>query len=73
MYEPVQEKLNKVRPYLQRDGGDVELVEIDDDGMVYLRLKGVCGSCLSSTITLKIVIERELIKVSGVLGVEQVY
>jgi len=41
--EKVQEALNKVRPFLQRDGGDVELVDVDDDGLVKVRLKGACG------------------------------
>ncbi len=43
MREKVQEALNKVRPFLQRDGGDVELVDVDDDGLVKVRLKGACG------------------------------
>ena len=43
MKERVQEVLNKVRPYLQRDGGDVELVDVDDRGLVKVRLKGACG------------------------------
>jgi Fe-S cluster biogenesis protein NfuA len=41
--EKVQEVLNKVRPFLQRDGGDVELVEVGADGIVKVRLKGACG------------------------------
>lgn len=40
MKEKVQEVLNKVRPFLQRDGGDVELVDVDDSGLVKVRLKG---------------------------------
>ena len=43
MKEKVEEVLNKVRPYLQRDGGDVELVDVDDKGLVKVRLKGACG------------------------------
>lgn len=43
MKEKVQEVLNKVRPFLQRDGGDVELVEVDANGLVKVRLKGACG------------------------------
>lgn len=43
MKEKVQEVLNKVRPFLQRDGGDVELVEVAADGLVKVRLKGACG------------------------------
>lgn len=42
MKEKVQEVLDKVRPYLQRDGGDVELVDVDDNGLVKVRLKGAC-------------------------------
>jgi len=41
--EKVQEALNKVRPFLQRDGGDVELVDVDASGLVKVRLKGACG------------------------------
>lgn len=42
MQERVQEALEKVRPFLQRDGGDVELVDITDDGVVKVKLKGAC-------------------------------
>jgi len=41
--EKVREVLDKVRPFLQRDGGDVELVDVDPDGLVKVRLKGACG------------------------------
>ena len=41
--ERVQEAINKVRPFLQRDGGDVELVEVAPDGLVKVRLKGACS------------------------------
>lgn len=73
MYEQVQVKLDAVRPYLQREGGDVDLVEIDDNGVVYLRLMGACENCPSSTITLKVIIERELNEIPGFLKIEQVY
>ncbi len=43
MKERVEEVLKKVRPYLQRDGGDVELVDVDTSGLVKVRLKGACG------------------------------
>ncbi|MBO8156751.1 modular FeS cluster scaffolding protein NifU [Melghiribacillus thermohalophilus] len=73
MYEQVQEVINKLRPFLLRDGGDVELVDVED-GIVRLRLMGACGSCPSSTITLKAGIERALIaEVPGVREVEQVF
>lgn len=42
MKEKVQEVLDKVRPFLQRDGGDVELVDVDENGLVKVRLKGAC-------------------------------
>lgn len=73
MKEQVQEVLNKLRPFLQRDGGDVELVDIED-GIVKVRLTGACGSCPSSTITLKAGIERALLEeVPGVKEIEQVF
>ena len=56
----VQEVLNMLRPYLQADGGDVELVDITPDGVVQLRLQGACGTCPSSTYTLKMGIEEQL-------------
>ncbi|CAM3203163.1 NifU family protein [Filibacter tadaridae] len=73
MTEPVQEVLDKLRPFLLRDGGDCELVDIED-GVVKLRLLGACGTCPSSTITLKAGIERALLEeVPGVVEVEQVF
>ncbi|WP_411809986.1 MULTISPECIES: NifU family protein [Alkalihalophilus] len=73
MVEQVQEVLDKLRPFLLRDGGDVELVEVED-GIVKVRLLGACGSCPSSTITLKAGIERALLEeVPGVKEIEQVF
>ncbi len=60
MREKVEEMLEKVRPYLQRDGGDVELVDVEEDGTVKVRLTGACGSCPMSTMTLKMGIEKTL-------------
>ena len=54
----IVELLNVVRPALQADGGDVELVEISDDGVVKVKLTGACGGCPMSQITLKEGIER---------------
>ncbi|WP_257349575.1 NifU family protein [Pseudalkalibacillus decolorationis] len=69
----VEEVLDKLRPFLLRDGGDVELVDIED-GIVKVRLMGACGSCPSSTITLKAGIERALLEeVPGVTELEQVF
>lgn len=60
MKEQVEKALDKIRPALQRDGGDVELVEVGEDGIVKVRLTGACGGCPMSTITLKQGIERVL-------------
>jgi Fe-S cluster biogenesis protein NfuA len=56
--EQVQQALDKIRPALQRDGGDVELVEVTDNGVVKVRLKGACGGCPMSQMTLKMGIEK---------------
>ena len=60
MKEQVQEVLELVRPALQADGGDVELVDVTEDGVVSVKLTGACGSCPMSTMTLKMGIERTL-------------
>ena len=57
MRERVEEALTKIRPLLQADGGDVELVSTDD-GTVKLKLTGHCAGCPMSTMTLKGVVER---------------
>lgn len=59
--EILQKSLEHVRPYLQRDGGDVELVGITDDGIVEVRLTGSCLSCPMSLMTLRAGIERSLL------------
>ncbi|MBN1823056.1 MAG: NifU family protein [Endomicrobiales bacterium] len=53
MKEKVEKALEKVRPHLQADGGDVELVDVTEDGTVKLRLKGACGSCPMAAMTLQ--------------------
>lgn len=61
MKEKVQEVLNKIRPSLQADGGDVELVDVDEkEGVVKVRLTGSCFGCPFSTMTLKNGIEQIL-------------
>ncbi|MDD2552965.1 MAG: NifU family protein [Desulfotomaculaceae bacterium] len=60
MKEKVEEVLGKVRPFLQRDGGDVELVDVSDSGVVKVRLKGACSGCPGAKITLKQGVERML-------------
>ena len=73
MKEKVQEVLEQVRPALQADGGDVELVDVTEDGVVSVKLTGACGSCPMSTMTLKMGIERTLVQnVPGVQEVVQV-
>jgi len=73
MREMVEAALAKVRPMLQADGGDVELVEITEDGIVKVRLRGACGTCPMSQMTLKMGIERYLKKeVPEVKAVEAV-
>ncbi|OQX26343.1 MAG: hypothetical protein BWK80_10825 [Desulfobacteraceae bacterium IS3] len=61
MKEKVQEVLNKIRPSLQADGGDVEFVDMTD-GVVKVRLKGACAGCPMSQMTLKNGIEKLLKK-----------
>lgn len=56
----VQEVLDKVRPSLQADGGDCELVNVREDNVIEVRLQGACGSCPMATLTLKAGIERVL-------------
>jgi Fe-S cluster biogenesis protein NfuA len=60
--EEVKDVLDQIRPGLQADGGDVELVEITDEGIVKVRLVGACHGCPMSTLTLKNGIERTLKK-----------
>jgi len=62
MRAQVEEVLNQVRPALQADGGDVELVDVSDEGIVSVRLTGACGSCPMSTMTLKMGIEKTLME-----------
>jgi Fe-S cluster biogenesis protein NfuA len=70
--ENVETVLDQMRPYLMSDGGIVELVEIDGP-VVKLRLQGACGSCPSSTMTLKMGIERRLCEfIPEISEVEQV-
>jgi Fe-S cluster biogenesis protein NfuA len=56
--EKVQDVINRVRPSLQADGGDVELINVREDNVVEVRLQGACGSCPMATLTLKAGIER---------------
>lgn len=60
--DKVEASLNKVRPSLQADGGDVELVDVAEDGVVKVRLTGACKGCPMSQMTLKMGIEKHLKK-----------
>ncbi|MFS8637927.1 MAG: NifU family protein [Gemmatimonadota bacterium] len=71
--EKIEEVLGRIRPALRADGGDVELVDFDEEeGIVQLRLMGACGSCPISMLTLKQGIERRIMmavpEVKGVLA-----
>jgi Fe-S cluster biogenesis protein NfuA len=58
MKEKVQAAIEKIRPMLKADGGDVELVNVTEDGIVQVRLQGACSGCPMSQMTLKNGIER---------------
>jgi Fe-S cluster biogenesis protein NfuA len=71
--ENVETVLDEMRPYLMADGGNVELVELDGP-VVKLRLQGACGTCPSSTMTLRMGIERRLREfIPEITEVEQVF
>jgi Fe-S cluster biogenesis protein NfuA len=73
IYQRVAHVLNRIRPAVQSDGGDLELVEITPDNIVRIRMHGACVGCPSSSITLKVGIERNVReKVPEVVAVEQV-
>ena len=60
MKDKVQQALDTVRPFLQADGGDVQLVDVKEDGTVLVRLEGACNGCPMSQMTLKAGIEERL-------------
>jgi len=62
MKEQVEKALERIRPALQADGGDVELVDVTENGVVQVRLKGACAGCPMATMTLKNGIEQRLRK-----------
>ena len=72
--EAIEEVIDQIRPALQRDGGDCELVDVSEDGkIVFLRLKGACAHCPSATSTIQYGIEQVLREmVPGVERVQQV-
>lgn len=73
MRDKVEASLAKIRPMLAADGGDVELVDVTEDGIVKVKLTGACGGCPMSQMTLKMGIEKILKKeVPEVKSVESV-
>ena len=58
--EKIQEVLTKIRPVLQRDGGDIEFVEMTEDNVVKVRLQGHCAGCPGAQMTLKMIVEQIL-------------
>ncbi len=73
MNDRILAALQTIRPYLQADGGDVELVNVKEDGTVEVRLTGACVSCPMSQMTLRAGVERALIReVPGIRRVEAI-
>ena len=71
--EEVEKALDEVRPMLMSDGGNVELIDINDEGVVLVKLQGSCSGCPSATITLRQGIERIVKeKVPSVTAVESI-
>ena len=71
--QQVEQALDKIRPFLQRDGGDIQLIDVTDDGIVKVQLTGACQGCPMSQMTLKQGVERALIKeVPGVKEVQSI-
>ncbi|HLS91727.1 MAG TPA: NifU family protein [Limnochordia bacterium] len=69
----VQEALDEIRPAIQMDGGDVELVDVTEDGVAQVRMVGACGGCPMSLVTLQAGIERIIKrKVPGITAVQAV-
>lgn len=69
----VENALDEIRPALQADGGNVEFIDANDEGVVLVRLQGACSGCPSASMTLKMGIERTLKeKVPGVTAVEAI-
>jgi Fe-S cluster biogenesis protein NfuA len=60
MKELIIKSLDKIRPILQRDGGDVELVDVSEDGVVSVKMQGACGNCPGAMMTIKMIIEEKL-------------
>ncbi len=60
LYIRVEEVINAIRPYIQGDGGDIALIDVSDDGVVKVQLRGACTGCPHAAMTLKAGVERTL-------------
>ena len=60
MKDEVQKIIDEIRPYLVADGGDIELIDVNDEGTVKVKLKGACAGCPMSQMTLQLGVERYL-------------
>ncbi|OFV68549.1 NifU family protein [Methanosarcinales archaeon] len=73
MKERVEAVINEIKPFLQADGGDVELIDVDENGVVKVRLQGACAGCAFSQMTLANVIEQRIReKVPEIASVEAI-
>ncbi len=73
IHQKVEIALESIRPYLEADGGDVKILDINEDGVVKLELLGACGSCPMSTMTLKAGVEETIKRiVPEITGVEAI-
>ncbi|MCW7076338.1 MAG: NifU family protein [Candidatus Syntropharchaeales archaeon] len=73
MRERVEAVINEIKPFLQADGGDVELIDVDENGVVKVRLQGACAGCAFSQMTLANVIEQRIReKVPEIVSVEAI-
>jgi Fe-S cluster biogenesis protein NfuA len=71
--QKVEDALQTIRPYLQADGGDVKLLDVNSEGIVSLELLGACGSCPMSTMTLKAGVEEAIKRaIPEIKGVEAI-
>ena len=71
--ELVEKALDEIRPMLRKDGGDVELIDVNSEGVVLVKLQGACSGCPSSTITLRQGIEKTVIeRVPGIKAVQAI-
>jgi len=74
MKAKVQKVIETIRPFLQADGGDIDLIDVTEEGIVKIRLTGACSGCPMSTYTLKMGVENKLKKeIPEIKSVEQVF